>query len=435
MPLVTFDIDSALSEGEHAAQTEPNTAASASPSKKWQEGRAERIRSLESTLSAVVRRNQHMQQHKSGRNQLPATRGADYYGSMLDGEGGGDGSTSDGQTSDDNWDSMSDSSSFFYNEGRAKTPEHVRKKLIRFRVYFVCCMEDEIRKVEIWTNMLSGSSWRGIELEELQEEQSDTTKNELIFLDQSQLPIGYRIKSFGLNTPSTAALTSRFEFTVRWRKNDQDDWRWISKVGQNARVVVFKDVPDLCHRPALNHWSQQLRLLLRKVKDPFSSDSDQPLTPVSDSWRASKTSASCIFKPQGKAEAGGTVFFGRLTDIERYLAFARKDKFWIIPKNGTDLSDLGDFEIVILVCELCNGTYAALMPFIKDDTRSMTITIKAEPRNMLHLLVLPQDVGAKTNGIRVAASASADMHSAVEEVFYRVHRSAFGTRYGDTGEG
>ncbi|KAJ2687532.1 hypothetical protein GGH99_003241 [Coemansia sp. RSA 1285] len=118
MPLVTFDIDSALSEGEHAAQTEPDTAASASPSKKWQEGRAERIRSLESTLSAVVRRKQHIQQHKSGRSQPPATRGADYYGSMLDGEGGSDGSTSDGQTSDDNWDSMSDSSSFFYNEGR-----------------------------------------------------------------------------------------------------------------------------------------------------------------------------------------------------------------------------------------------------------------------------------------------------------------------------
>ncbi|KAJ2086611.1 hypothetical protein IW138_005562 [Coemansia sp. RSA 986] len=300
----------------------------------------------------------------------------------------------------------------------------VRQKTICFRVYFVICddamqrAKEEICEVEVWTDMRGDVSWEGVALEKLQEETAHSADNEMVLLDQAQLPHGHHIKSFGLSIPSTTPKASHFEFTVRWRKDSQSDWQWVSDLGQNARVVVYRNVPDLNHRPALNHWRQQLRHLL--LKDDSTA---QPLTPIADSWRASNTSASCVFKPQGKQQTRGEIAFGRLASIERYLAFVRKDKFWIIPQNGSGSLDLNGFEIVILICELCNGAVAAMMPLVKDDTRAITVTFLAAPENKLSLLAAPPSLCTSNIGIRVAASVSGDIQSAVEELFCRIHQS------------
>ncbi|KAJ1783539.1 hypothetical protein LPJ59_006559 [Coemansia sp. RSA 2399] len=115
MTLVTFDIDAETSKRESESETQP--AADNSAQTSWQEGRAERIRSLESVLSAVVRRKQHEQQNYR-RLKHPHVSEQDY-GSMLDSESG-DGDSSDDDNGDDNGedDTLSDSSSFFNSEGQ-----------------------------------------------------------------------------------------------------------------------------------------------------------------------------------------------------------------------------------------------------------------------------------------------------------------------------
>ncbi|KAJ2381382.1 hypothetical protein GGI23_007598, partial [Coemansia sp. RSA 2559] len=115
MTLVTFDINSEASKRESESETQP--AADNSAKTSWQEGRAERIRALESVLSAVVRRKQHEQPNCQ---RLKHTHvGEQDYGSMLDSESG-DGAGSDDDDDDCNGEgnTLSDSSSFFTSEGQ-----------------------------------------------------------------------------------------------------------------------------------------------------------------------------------------------------------------------------------------------------------------------------------------------------------------------------
>ncbi|KAJ1662754.1 hypothetical protein EV178_005620 [Coemansia sp. RSA 1646] len=114
MTLVTFDTSIPSSKSE----SEPQTTVDDS-TKAWKEGCAERIRSLEAALSAVVRRKQHEQQHYHHAKQSYALE--PDYGSMLDGESG-DGDSNNGdqsRSSDENGDgTWSDSSSFYCSEGQ-----------------------------------------------------------------------------------------------------------------------------------------------------------------------------------------------------------------------------------------------------------------------------------------------------------------------------
>ncbi|KAJ1896034.1 hypothetical protein LPJ81_004832, partial [Coemansia sp. IMI 209127] len=276
-----------------------------------------------------------------------------------------------------------------------------------------------IRDVQIWTDMRGNVDWEGVALEKLKGDAAHIADGEMALLDQTQLPHGHSVMCFGLSVPSTAPAARRFEFTVRWRKAGQKDWQWAGKWGQNARVVVYDDAPELSRQPALGYWRQQLRQLLLK-----DDDTEQPLAPIADSWQTSSKSASCLFKPLVNALPGGKLAFARLSTVERYLGFVRKDKFWIVPRSGSGPLKLNGFDIFILICELCTGGVAALMPFVKDDTSAITVTFSANSENRLSLLVTPPNMCTSDIGMRVAVGIGSDIHSAVEEVFHRVHQSA-----------
>ncbi|KAJ1729949.1 hypothetical protein LPJ61_003275 [Coemansia biformis] len=94
MPLDTLDNDNA--SAATAADSEPR------PTAAWQAGRAGRVRQLEAALAAVAKRQQ------AGDSRRRAPTPSPDYGSMLDGETGGD----------DSADAQSDAGSAFYGEGQ-----------------------------------------------------------------------------------------------------------------------------------------------------------------------------------------------------------------------------------------------------------------------------------------------------------------------------
>ncbi|KAI9506223.1 hypothetical protein GGI25_002128 [Coemansia spiralis] len=114
MPLVTFDVNTSIEDEQPvlAATTADTTGSTYSATLKWQEGRAERIQSLEAALSATARRRQQHQQQKILKPD---------YSSMLDSESGGYDSSDENQSKNSDGgdgDAWSDSSSIFYCEGQ-----------------------------------------------------------------------------------------------------------------------------------------------------------------------------------------------------------------------------------------------------------------------------------------------------------------------------
>ncbi|KAI9506222.1 hypothetical protein GGI25_002127 [Coemansia spiralis] len=304
----------------------------------------------------------------------------------------------------------------------------VREPTIRFRVYFVLGSSSEINaddgpgEVEIWTNMHDSAGWKGIALKPSLANHSGNINSELIFVDNTQIPTDHYIKCFELSIPSTIPSNRHFEFTVRWRRDSLTEWHWISEFGKNAHIVVYSNIPDPYQLP-LNYWRRQLRSHILKIKSTTSSDYT-PLPAIADSWRTSNTSASCLFRPKGEKNQNEKIPFCHLEAMERYLAFARKDKFWIIPQSGCRMLDLGNFEIVILVTELNSGVYVAMMPFSDDSTGPSSASFATSPDNILSVCVASLFSSASHEfNICVAVSASHDLQVAVKEVFHRVHLS------------
>ncbi|KAJ2720892.1 hypothetical protein GGI07_004337 [Coemansia sp. Benny D115] len=245
----------------------------------------------------------------------------------------------------------------------------VREATVYFRVHFVYSdSSSSPSEAELWTNMYSSQGWQSIALHRSACTDGPATTRlptELAFLDPNQLPSKQsRIQQFALDVAVTSDVSSYFEYTVRWKTSASAEWHWAGSVGQNARIsVLLRNNTSYSVQTPLNHW----RLKLKSVFEPIQAEnrSDRRLTAVADSWNVSPTSASCAFKlgePLSPSVEEGVGQVGRLADVHRYLAFVRKDQFWIIPHVGTQSIDTRGMDIVVLLAELRSGAYVAMMP-------------------------------------------------------------------------
>ncbi|KAI9473074.1 glycoside hydrolase superfamily [Coemansia mojavensis] len=272
----------------------------------------------------------------------------------------------------------------------------VNSSSINFRVYFVYSNEQaDISEAEIWTN-IHGSEWHGIKLN-----QPAGTSLEHTFLDLAHIEASC-ICQFSLDM-KTADLPYEFEFTVRWRTHTQDDWQWIGSVGSNARVVVYKPLAPAT--ASVFFWQQQLKSIIK----PFSASGN-----IADSWHATASSASCLLK----ARSSHSEPFCQLTSIQRYLAFVRKDQFWIIPQTGESAIGTGNFDVVCLLVEAASGVYAALVPFVQGSSVSHAAVLKVQA-NVVHI----QSTLPNIDSMRIAMGLALDPHGAIEESMLRVQQS------------
>ncbi|KAJ2543070.1 hypothetical protein GGF49_002394 [Coemansia sp. RSA 1853] len=249
----------------------------------------------------------------------------------------------------------------------------VHKPQVRFRVYFAyslaerVCAEDG--KVEIWTNIYN-DEWQGIPLEHVV---SDGAHPELAFIDLKQLePVSSMLQfSLDIDVAALPAHLHRFEFTVRWRSSNLVDWKWVGGFEHNASVIVYRPLPRT--RAPVSFWQQQLKAMLQPTTEPESTSSGY----IADSWHASSSGASCLIRPHNSDND----ILCQMVAVERYLAFVRKDHFWIIPQYGSSSIETGKFEVVMLLVELSSGVYAALMPFSLGSTLSHGAVLTVQPSN------------------------------------------------------
>ncbi|KAJ1729950.1 hypothetical protein LPJ61_003276, partial [Coemansia biformis] len=244
----------------------------------------------------------------------------------------------------------------------------VREATIAFRAYFVRLAPEDPRvgEAELWTDML-GNGWRGVALAETGSACCDGNHSgapELALLDLACLGPTACIQQFGLDVDAAAAVSRRFEFTVRWRQvAGSGDWQWAAGFEHNACVVVYHPLPSPRGAP-LNYWRQQLRQL---VLGPGSPDGRSGPTPVAESWVVSPAGASCLLRPCDPDTSSGRRPLCRLAGVDRHLAFVRSDECWIAPRCGGSAIDTGDQEVLVLLAELSSGAFAALMPFARGD--------------------------------------------------------------------
>ncbi|KAJ2268903.1 hypothetical protein EV176_004798, partial [Coemansia sp. RSA 451] len=413
----------------------------------WQDKRSERVHRLEAELAAAKERRKADETTNGDASPTPD------YGSMLESEQENDSSDSDAR---------SESSSLFYTEGQPllctyqplaypggisanygatpatappKSPEQylpwdrrstmqifvypplgtltsVHKPQVRFRVYFAYSLAErvcaEAGKVEIWTNIYD-DEWQGIPLEHVV---SDDTHPELIFIDLKQLEPASSMLQFSLDIDVAAlpAHLHRFEFTVRWRSSHLVDWKWVSGFEHNASVIVYRPLPRT--RAPVSFWQQQLKAMLKPTAE---SELTSPGY-IADSWHASSSGASCIIRPQ----SSDNDILCQMAAVERYLAFVRKDHFWIIPQYGSSSIETGKFEVVILLVELSSGVYAALMPFSLGSAASHGAVLTVQPSNYLCLQPVSR---IRTESVRVAVGFNLDPHTAIQDAMRRVQQS------------
>ncbi|KAJ2312253.1 hypothetical protein IWW54_002195 [Coemansia sp. RSA 2705] len=281
---------------------------------------------------------------------------------------------------------------------------------IAFRVYFAYGSTELVQRdaVEVWTDIY-GDEWQGVPLEP---DRSAAASPEHAFLDLEQLHSTVCVQQFSLDIAIASLPSSlcRFEFTVRWRSGSAGEWQWVSGFEHNARVAIFRPLPQ--SRAPVSFWRQQLKPLLQPA-DPL--DSGGPGF-IADSWQASSSGASCLLKPLGS----GTEPLCRLAAIERYLAYVRKDQFWIIPQSGASLLNTGDFDVVLLLLELSSGVYAALMPFSLGSAVSHAAVLRIQPLNTICAVSVSR---VRAESVRVAMGFSLDPHNAVQEAMLRIQQS------------
>ncbi|KAJ2160464.1 hypothetical protein GGF46_002226 [Coemansia sp. RSA 552] len=453
MPLVRFDDDAGASAPGARPASPPR------PSASWQDKRAERVHMLEAALTAAIER-----QHTGSTATLAARdrESIEYdYGSALDSEDGAASLTN----SSSSHSRASTISSQFYGEGQPllctyqprpypgtsteatahgsvssaapKSPTQylpwdrrlrdtlqvspapmlfvrvhpplgvltaIHGSAIPLRVYFVGTHGSDgpaISDCQVWTD-LQGRGWHGIPLHRPE------PSTDLVFLDLEQLGPGRNhIQQFHLDIEAAAG---RFEFTVRWRLSQDSQWQWAGSFEQNAHVIVYPPQPD--SRQPVDFWRRQL-------KSTFSyppSDGQAVTVCIPDSWHISPDGASCIFRPGSDGQS-----FCQLANVARYLAFVRKDQFWIIPHCGASSIDTNGLDVVVLLVELLTGVYTALTAFSKDPAAPNVVALDIQPENCLRLRsLLPL---GSSESVRVAVSTHRDPHRAVCQAIRRVQEA------------
>ncbi|KAJ1877558.1 hypothetical protein H4R99_002944 [Coemansia sp. RSA 1722] len=315
---------------------------------------------------------------------------------------------------------------------------HVREPVMSFRVYFVLdsnVLFDGkpvfVQNAEVWSNIFDGA-WRSIAMHtegvfpKPEHEHGGALESELAFVNTSHIAgLSSRIQGFGLDLPVSSSMEKTFEFTVRWRDSRNGTWHWAGGLGQNARVsLTHARETDPCRprAPLPNFWRQRLRSAFQP-KDSSKDDLSLPVA-VADSWHMSSTGASCLFKPaaaaEAKSEKSSSVILGRLADIRQYLAFVRKDPFWIIPHTGNGTVDTGSMDIVLLLVELEPRAYLALMPFVRGPNANCVAVLR--PRSNTGILTVATGHSVSCGSIRVAAAINTRPYDAVEELFARIQQ-------------
>ncbi|KAJ1823079.1 hypothetical protein LPJ56_000414 [Coemansia sp. RSA 2599] len=317
----------------------------------------------------------------------------------------------------------------------------VREPVVSFRVYFV--FESNIlidgnpvlvESAELWSNVFGGE-WRSIALHSegiFSEPGRGTSGSELAFIDKSQIA-GHssRIQQFGLDLPVSDSMQKTFEFTVRWRDSGSSYWHWAGGVGQNAQVslaCVGAADPRRRRTPLPNFWRQKLRTAFQPA-EPSTDNRSLPVA-IADSWHMSSTSASCLFKPSASPALAQVrdkhaICLGRLASVQQYLAFVRKDPFWVIPHAGGSSSgaiDAGNMDIVLLLAELDPGTYIALMPFVRSSNADADCVAVLRSYTNSGVLHVATSSHISSSFIRVAAAINVRPYDAVEELFARIQQ-------------
>ncbi|KAJ1648177.1 hypothetical protein LPJ64_000537 [Coemansia asiatica] len=330
----------------------------------------------------------------------------------------------------------------------------VREPVMSFRVYFVLDRNVVIdgnallvQSAEVWSNIFNGE-WKSIALhteDMIAKQEHETLDFELAFIDKTQVAgQNSSIQRFGLDLPISDSMQKLFEFTVRWQDSSSSTWHWAGGVGQNAQVsLACIGAADPCRRkkPLLpSFWRQRLRSIFHPAEPPKDDDDHHHHYPspvaVADSWHMSLVGASCLFKSSSEANTSSTstasaqtqikaqsdrvISLGRLSSVQQYLAFVRKDPFWIIPHAGNSIIDTGTMDIVLLLVELDLGTYVALMPFVRSSDTNCVAVLRSYPNN--GLLQIATSSPISSGSVRVAAAINARPNDAVEELFLRIQQ-------------
>ncbi|KAJ2776696.1 hypothetical protein GGI15_004766, partial [Coemansia interrupta] len=317
----------------------------------------------------------------------------------------------------------------------------VRESVISFRVYFVydsrVLVDGAIPRagrVEIWSDMYGGG-WQAVPLVEYKVTKAsnkagsiDTeTVSELMFFDWSQVGSSHCIQQYSLDMQISSSMSRRFEFTVRWQyesmSRDQDKWHWAGGIGQNAQVsLIHGRAPDPDRTP-LNYWRQKLRSAFEPLDAGEGSLKQHHLQALADSWRTSSTSASCLFKldpAKVKKCVDSWLSIGRIANVERYLAYVRKDPFWIIPCYGGHNLETNGMDIVLILAELSTGAYVSLMPLTHNPSVDCTPVLRSSNTGVLSVHT---SQAVPLHAIRIAATINTRPYEAVRELFSRVQQS------------
>ncbi|KAJ2453328.1 hypothetical protein EV183_002283 [Coemansia sp. RSA 2336] len=191
-----------------------------------------------------------------------------------------------------------------------------------------------------------------------------------------------------------------------WTNIHGNEWQGIElnkPADTNARVVVYKPLAPATAPVFV--WQQQLKSIIKS----FSTSGN-----IADSWHATAASASCLLK----ARPTHSEPFCQLTGIQRYLAFVRKDQFWIIPQTGESTVSTGNFDVVCLLVEAASGVYAAMMPFAQGLSVSHAAVLKVQSNGIYIQSSLPH-----IDSMRIAVGLALDPHDAIEKAMYRVQQS------------
>ncbi|KAJ1949645.1 hypothetical protein EC988_004693, partial [Linderina pennispora] len=200
-----------------------------------------------------------------------------------------------------------------------------RESVIPFRVYVTSDEDDRPKDVELWTNMGRDRQWRAVAMVH-----GDSSTECQSFLEDRG------IECYSLSVDASA-LSAEFDYTVRWRPDKSAEWQWAGAFGENGRIRVTAGSSK-----DYRYWRSQLR-------DAFVAGDDAPIV-AGDSWQVAADGVSCVFRQS----VGEETRFGRLEGCLRFVAFVRKNPFWIIPLcgSGCNVRAVGQFDIFLILAQM-----------------------------------------------------------------------------------